>query len=281
MRTLHTANDTYALCTQWRNAGARIALVPTMGAYHQGHIELMRCARTLADRLIVSLFVNPAQFALDEDLAAYPRDFTGDAAIAQSLGVDAIFAPSPDAMYTPHHATTVRVPELSQKLCGQMRPTHFDGVCLVVLKLFMITVPHVAIFGEKDWQQLAIIRRMTHDCNIPVLIEGHPTVRETDGLAMSSRNVYLSKAERAQAPHIRQGLVYAQSLVAGGQTCANTLCDSVRQYWAKELPRGRVDYLAVVDKETLATLETIASTALMACAVRMGRARLIDNIVLL
>lgn len=261
-------------------AGDDIALVPTMGYYHAGHEDLMRHARGLARRMVVSLFVNPTQFGPDEDLAAYPRDAERDAAIARGLGADALFMPEAGGMYAADHATWVEVPELSRGLCGQSRPIHFRGVCTVVLKLFMLSQADVAVFGQKDWQQQAIIRRMVRDLDLPVRIESRPTVREADGLALSSRNVYLTPEERAQAPHIRQGLLLARTLAAGGETRATVLRDAVLAHWAGHLPLGRLDYLSIVHPENLAALETVDGPALMACAVRMGKARLIDNILL-
>lgn len=290
MQILNSPEDIRSLCGQWRDQGHRVALVPTMGYYHAGHESLMRYAREKADRVVVSLFVNPAQFGPGEDLAAYPRDLERDAATARSLGVDALFHPAPEAMYAPDHATWVNVPDLARGLCGVSRPTHFQGVCTVVLKLFLLTLPHLAVFGEKDWQQLAIIKRMVRDLNVPVYVEGRPIVREADGLAMSSRNVYLSAEERAQAPEIQRGLQWARELVRQGETNAALLRDAVLLRWAERLPLGRLDYLSVVDPVSLEPLDvingpslkgtTLTGSALMACAVRVGKARLLDNILL-
>lgn len=280
MRILHSTHEIYELCQAWRGQGRSIALVPTMGYYHAGHAALMRYARAHADRLVVSLFVNPAQFGPEEDLAAYPRDFERDAATARSLGVDALFAPAPDAMYAPDHATLVSVPALSGGLCGVARPTHFQGVCTVVLKLFLLITPHVAVFGEKDWQQLAVIKRMTRDLNVPVRVEGRPIVREDDGLAMSSRNVYLAEAERAQAPEIRRGLLLARDMARRGEADVRRLRQAVLKYWDERLPLGRPDYLSVVDADSLEPRDGVGPGTLMACAVRVGKARLIDNVML-
>lgn len=267
-------------CRKWRENGEAIALVPTMGYYHAGHEDLMSHARTLADRLVVSLFVNPTQFGPGEDLAAYPRDEKRDAAIAESHGADVLFMPEPGSMYAEDHATWVEVPELAKGLCGKSRPIHFRGVCTVVLKLFLLTGADVAVFGQKDWQQQAIIRRMARDLNVPIRIVARPTVREADGLAMSSRNVYLSAEERAQAPALRKGLQLARRLVEAGEHNVARLRQAVLQDWAEHLPLGRLDYLAVVDPDSLEPLENIAGPALMACAARVGKARLIDNILL-
>lgn len=269
-----------ATCRQWRLSGHSVALVPTMGYYHAGHEDLMAHGRTLADKLIVSLFVNPSQFGPGEDLAAYPRDLERDAAIAARCGADMLFAPEPEAMYAPDHATWVEVPEIARGLCGMSRPIHFRGVCTIVLKLFMLTGADVAVFGQKDWQQQAIIRRMARDLNIPVRIEVRPTVREADGLAMSSRNVYLTATEREQAPQLRRGLALAREQAGQGEKNAGRLRQAVLAFWAERLPLGRLDYLSVVDADTLEPLEALNGNALMACAVRMGNARLIDNILL-
>lgn len=280
MQILHATTDIYDLCRAWRDQGRVIALVPTMGYFHAGHASLMRYARARADKVVTSLFVNPTQFGPDEDLAAYPRDPERDAALADSLGVDALFAPTPEAMYAADHATLVSVPALSQGLCGTTRPTHFQGVCTVVLKLFMLTMPHMAVFGEKDWQQLAIIRRMARDLNVPVQVTACPTEREDDGLAMSSRNVYLTDVERAQAPEIRRGLLLARDMVRRGETDAARLCRTVLEYWNARLPLGRPDYLSVTDADSLAPRDAVSPGTLMACAVRLGKARLLDNIML-
>lgn len=269
-----------AQCRAWRGAGETIALVPTMGYYHKGHESLMEMARSLADRMVVSLFVNPAQFGPGEDLEAYPRDMERDSAIAESRGADALFAPETAAMYAPDHATWVEVPDLAKGLCGQSRPIHFRGVCTVVLKLFMLSGADFAVFGQKDWQQQAIIRRMVRDLNIPVDIRTAPTVREADGLALSSRNVYLTAAERAQAPMLRHGLLLARDLAKAGERSCPRLRQQVLAFWAQNLPAGRLDYLSVVDPVSLAPLEEISGPALMACAAHLGKARLIDNIFL-
>ncbi len=280
MQILTNPQELAAQCRAWHAQGEDIALVPTMGYYHAGHEDLMVHARGLAKRLVVSLFVNPAQFGPGEDLEAYPRNAERDAAIAESHGADVLFMPEPGSMYAPDHATWVEVPELAKGLCGQSRPIHFRGVCTVVLKLFMLTRADVAVFGQKDWQQQAIIRRMVRDLNVPTRIEARPTVREADGLALSSRNVYMTAAERAQAPEIRAALLYAQKLTQEGETSAALLREAVLRRWAERLPLGRLDYLSIVHPESMAQLNEVNGPALMACAVRMGKARLIDNILL-
>ncbi|MBO4300138.1 MAG: pantoate--beta-alanine ligase [Desulfovibrio sp.] len=280
MQIFTSPRELAAQCQEWRAAGEDIALVPTMGYYHAGHEDLMAHARTLAKRLVVSLFVNPTQFGPGEDLEAYPRNTERDTAIAAAHGTDALFMPEPAAMYAPDHATWVEVPELSKGLCGAARPVHFRGVCTVVLKLFLLSQATVAVFGQKDWQQQAILRRMVRDLNVPVRLVTRETVREADGLALSSRNVYLTPEERAQAPAIRQGLLHARQLAEKGETSVSLLREAVLRLWAQRLPLGRLDYLSVVHPESLKPLTDVTGPALMACAVRLGKARLIDNILL-
>lgn len=281
MRILSSLPDLRAQVEQWRAEGQRIALVPTMGYFHEGHLALMRRARALAQRVVVSRFVNPTQFGPAEDLAAYPRDDERDIALAEAEGVDALFQPATDAMYEPDHATWVEVPALSSVLCGVSRPIHFRGVCTVVLKLFHLARPHVAVFGEKDWQQLAVIRRMVRDLNVDVEIVGHPIVREADGLALSSRNAYLSAEERAQAPGIYQGLRKLAEQVRQGERDAAALLAGLKLHLKHEVPLGEPDYLSIVHPDTLQNLTRLDDAALVAVAVRLGRARLIDNLRLL
>jgi pantoate--beta-alanine ligase len=251
-----------------------------MGAFHEGHRSLMRAAVGTGYDVVVSLFVNPSQFGADEDLAAYPRRTEDDAATAESEGVKVLFIPDAGSMYAPDHAAWVRVPSLERTLCGLSRPGHFQGVCTVVLKLFMLAQPQLAFFGEKDWQQLAVIRRMTRDLNLPTEIRACPTVREADGLALSSRNVYLSPEERAQAPHLYAGLQKARLLAGRGERRAEALCTATRGHWAARMPLGREEYLSLVDPHDLQPAAELESTALLAAAVRFGKTRLIDNILL-
>ncbi|MCR5813775.1 MAG: pantoate--beta-alanine ligase [Desulfovibrio sp.] len=280
MHIIKNPAELSAQCRAWRNAGQSICLVPTMGYYHAGHEDLMQYGRTLADKLVVSLFVNPTQFGPTEDLANYPRDHERDARIAESHGCDLLFLPDAQDMFTQDHATWVEVPKMAKVLCGVSRPIHFRGVCTVVLKLFNLTQADFAVFGEKDWQQQAILKKMTEDLNVPVCIKTRATVRERDGLALSSRNVYLSTEERRQAPAIYAGLCAAQNLVASGERHAQKIKNHVLQKWAKDIPLGRLDYLTIVDPRSLENVEYLENEALMACAVRLGKARLIDNILL-
>ncbi|MDO5536139.1 MAG: pantoate--beta-alanine ligase [Desulfovibrionaceae bacterium] len=278
MQIIKTAKELSETCRQWHREGKSVVLVPTMGYYHEGHASLMDKARTLGDKVVVSLFVNPTQFGPNEDYASYPRDLERDAAIAGEHGADLLFTPEPSELYAPDAATWVEVPEMSNLLCGITRPIHFRGVCTVCTKLFMLTQADYAVFGDKDWQQQAILRRMVRDLFYPVQIVGVPIVRAEDGLALSSRNVYLTEEERAQAPEIHRALDYARTMVAHGETKASALKDAVLRRWASKLPLGRLDYLQVIDSNSLAQVDEITGPATMACAVKMGKARLIDNI---
>ena len=280
MKIITDPTELQRQCLAWRKQGLTIGLVPTMGYLHHGHTSLIDRARTECDRLVISVFVNPAQFGENEDLDSYPRDFESDRAKAQDHGADLVFAPEPGAMYEDSHATWVEVPRLGENLCGATRPIHFRGVCTVVTKLFMLTQAEVAVFGEKDWQQFAILRRMVRDLNMPVRLIGHPIVREEDGLALSSRNAYLTDEERAAAPNIRKGLLgLAEKARSGERDCA-ALKRHLTEEYAATLPMGRVDYIEIVDPDEISPLKTVARTALAAVAVRMGKARLIDNILI-
>ena len=286
MKTIRDSRELQQLCLAARCQGRTVALVPTMGCFHNGHLALMDEARAQAGKdglVVVSLFVNPTQFGPDEDLAAYPRDEARDAALAAARGVDVLFAPAPRHVYADGHATWVEVPDLARGLCGQSRPVHFRGVATVVTKLLTLALPHVAVFGQKDWQQLAIIRRLATDLNLPVNIVGHPIVREADGLAMSSRNAYLTTAERAQAPAIRAGLQKLRILgreQKAGTLTAGALKTAFCEHLAAHAPAATLDYLEIVHPDTLEPLATVADPALAAAAVHLGKARLIDNIIL-
>jgi pantoate--beta-alanine ligase len=266
-----------ALAGQWTRQGRRVGFVPTMGYLHAGHESLMALARERTETVVASVFVNPTQFGPGEDLDAYPRDLDRDAAIAQAAGADVLFAPSPEAMYEPAAATWVEVPTLARHLCGASRPTHFRGVCTVVSKLFLLVRPTVAVFGQKDWQQLAILRRMNADLGFGVEIVGGPIVREADGLALSSRNVRLTPQEREQAPGLNQGLALAEAMVRDGEADAGRVLDAVRAHYAAHVPLGEIDYLSCVDPDSLEAAATIDRPALFATAVRFGAVRLIDN----
>lgn len=261
--------------------GPRV-LVPTMGALHAGHLALIAKARDLAGpagTVLVSIFVNPIQFDRAADLAAYPQPLEADLAACRAAGVDLVFTPRADAMYHPDRSVTVTENALSKSLCGATRPGHFDGVCTVVLKLFLLSGCDLAVFGEKDFQQLAIIRRMVRDLDVPVGIVAHPTLREPDGLAQSSRNVRLSPAQRADAPRIRQALLAAKAAFAAGCREGAQLLGSARAD-LEASPLTRIDYLSLVDAETLQPVGRIERPAVLATAVFYGEVRLIDHVAL-
>ncbi|MBX5441745.1 MAG: pantoate--beta-alanine ligase [Solirubrobacteraceae bacterium] len=275
MRTVRTVAELREALAPARRDGATIGLVPTMGALHAGHLSLIEAARAGTDVVVVSLFVNPTQFAPDEDLDAYPRDEAGDARAAEGAGADVLFAPSVAEVYPDGFATTVRVAGVSDPLEGARRPGHFDGVATVVTKLLNMVQPDVAYFGRKDAQQLAVIRRLVADLNLPVRIEGCPTVREPDGLAMSSRNAYLAPEDRPRALALSRALEAAREAVAAGTTDAAAVAAAAR------VPMDELgvepEYLAVVDPETFQPVTAVDRDVLVAVAARVGRARLIDN----
>jgi pantoate--beta-alanine ligase len=254
--------------------GERIAFVPTMGALHEGHVTLLREGRRRGDRLVLSIFVNPTQFGPHEDLARYPRDLPGDLQKAASAGTDVAYVPEAADMYPAGFQTVVEVRELARGLDGVFRPGHFAGVATVVAKLFGAVAPDIALFGEKDFQQLAIVRRMVADLSMPIEIAGIPTVREPDGLAMSSRNAYLSPGERGRALSISRALFAARDAAAAGQRDAAALVQAARA----ALDVDRVDYLELCDADTLAPLAGIDRPAVMLVAAFIGRTRLIDNV---
>jgi pantoate--beta-alanine ligase len=258
-----------------RARGERIAFVPTMGALHAGHVSLLKAARQRGDRVVLSIFVNPTQFGPKEDLARYPRDLEGDLAKAGSVGTDVAFVPEAKDMYLSGAQTFVDVREVSQGLCGERRPGHFTGVATVVCKFFNIVQPHVALFGEKDFQQLAVIRRMVADLNMPVEIVGEPTVREPDGLAMSSRNAFLSPSERVRALAISQGLTAARERLTAGQRDAGALVEVALGVLKGQV--DRVDYVEIRDADSLHPIERVDRPAVILAAAFVGATRLIDN----
>jgi pantoate--beta-alanine ligase len=259
-----------------RMEGESLALVPTMGFLHEGHLTLMRAGKDHCDRLVVSLFVNPTQFGPNEDFEAYPRDTEGDLKKAEDAGADIVFMPSSKEMYPKGAQTSVVVKDLPRHLCGLSRSGHFDGVTTVVAKLFHIVKPHAAVFGQKDYQQLAVISRMVMDLDMDIRIIGVPTVREADGLAMSSRNSYLNPEERRSALSLKKSLDLAQRLFHEGEENALMVKDFVRSY-ILEHPYTEIDYIALCDPVTLEDVVTLADGTLMALAVRVGKTRLIDN----
>jgi pantoate--beta-alanine ligase len=283
MQILTKITDIQTACRKLRMEKKTIALVPTMGFLHEGHLSLIRLAKKEADIVVVSRFVNPAQFAPGEDLDAYPTDILHDHKVTQEAGADLLFEPPTSSMYGEKHATWIDLPSMAQGLCGKTRPTHFRGVCTVVTKLFNIITPDVAVFGEKDWQQLTIIRRMVQELNMPVRIIGGALIREEDGLAMSSRNAYLTKGERALAPHIRKGLLLLEKNVLDGEiksTTSTALTGIFEAYIAENMPMAKIDYISVVNPDSLEPVETLENKTIVAVAVYVGKARLLDNILL-
>ncbi|MBR6471911.1 MAG: pantoate--beta-alanine ligase [Victivallales bacterium] len=264
--------------TDWKQAGQRIAVVPTMGYLHEGHLSLMRIARQNADRVVTTIFVNPTQFGPTEDLEKYPRDLAHDRQLCQEVGVDAIFHPAPAEMYAPDFSTWVTEESLSQTLCGAFRPIHFRGVCTVCLKLFNITLADVAVFGRKDAQQALVIERMVRDLNIPIRIIQAPLVREADGLALSSRNKYLSAEERVRALALSRGLRAAQARYDAGERAAAALREAVLQ--ELQPAADSIDYVDVMARATLRPVALIDQPALLAIAAYIGKTRLIDNLFL-
>ena len=276
METINAPRLMQRWADQAREAGQRIGLVPTMGYLHEGHLSLVREARRRCDRCVVSIFVNPLQFGPREDLDKYPRDLERDVALLGQVGVDVVYVPAVAAMYPEGFQTEVQVTEVTRGLCGALRPGHFRGVTTVVAKLFNTVKPHVAVFGEKDFQQLVTIRRMVADLDFDVEIIGAPIVREADGIAMSSRNAYLSAAERQAARCLSRALAAGRQLVERGERRVAAVCDTVRRTLAAE-PLARVDYVELVDAATLRPVDEINGPTLLALAVFIGRTRLIDN----
>jgi pantoate--beta-alanine ligase len=264
-----------------RQTGKPVGFVPTMGALHEGHLSLVREAKRRAPFVAVSIFVNPTQFGPNEDFSRYPRDLAGDVAKLASVGADAVFAPEPSSMYPKGEQTRVHVGSLAEPLCGRFRPGHFEGVATVVAKLFALAGPSIAVFGKKDYQQLAILRRIATDLFFPVEIVGHPIVREADGLAMSSRNAYLSAADRGRALGLSRGLAAAWLAFEAGERVAGALQRLVRA--EVERAADSIDYVEVADADSLAAFGadgSVGDRALVAVACRIGATRLIDNVVL-
>ncbi len=279
MKVVKSVAEMQQLADLWRRDGKVIAFVPTMGYLHEGHLALMRLGRTKGQILVISIFVNPIQFGPKEDYERYPRDLERDLKLAESVGVDVVFAPEVEEMYPQGFQTLVDVTELSRPLCGKSRPGHFRGVATVVTKLFNIVKPHIAIFGEKDFQQLVVIRRMVKDLNMDVQIIGHPIVREADGLAMSSRNVYLSPQERSVALRLSQSLSIARRLVRQSTLDAGEILKAVTSHLCQD-DALRLDYAELRDPETLEEVSVINKPTLLAIAAFVGNTRLIDNCIL-
>ncbi|MDA8020502.1 MAG: pantoate--beta-alanine ligase [Thermoanaerobaculia bacterium] len=277
VQTVCTPEDLRATVGSWKAAGLRVGFVPTMGALHDGHLSLVRRARELSDRVVASVFVNPTQFGPGEDFDSYPRSPERDAEMLAEAGCRLLFLPQVETIYPPGGSTFVEVEGPSRDFEGAERPEHFRGVATVVLKLLQLAQPDLAVFGEKDAQQLAVVRRMVCDLHLPVEIIGAPIVREGDGLAMSSRNVYLSAEERRAATVLHRSLEAVRREVDAGQRSAFALSQLVLTVLESE-PLGRVDYVAVVDQEGFRPIETLADRSVIAIAVRFGSTRLLDNL---
>ena len=275
IETLETLEAVGARTAAWRAEGRTVGFVPTMGYLHAGHLSLVEAALARCDRVIASVFVNPTQFGPSEDLAAYPRDLERDRSLLEAAGCHALFTTEPEVMYPPGYRTYVTVEELTQTLCGVSRPIHFRGVATVVLKLFNLVRPTDAFFGEKDRQQLAVIRRMVRDLHVPVRVHGCPISREADGVARSSRNAYLTEAERPRAVALSAGLRAAAAAFAGGERDARALEGLVRE--ALEANGLTEDYVSAVDPETMQAVERAEADTVLAVAAQLGRTRLIDN----
>jgi pantoate--beta-alanine ligase len=279
MRIIEKVSEMQQQADAWRQEGKRIVFVPTMGYLHQGHLDLLRTARRLGDLTLMSIFVNPSQFGPGEDYQSYPRDLDRDIRLATEVGTDVTFVPLAEEVYPEGYQTHVEVTEVTRNLCGRSRPVFLRGVATVVTKLFHIVKPHAAVFGEKDFQQLVTIRRMVRDLNMDVDIVGHPIVRESDGLAMSSRNVYLNAEQRRIALRLNQSLQRAQVLVDAGERRAEALLARVKDFLTGD-DGVRIDYVQLCQPETLEDVSLIDGPTLLALAAWVGPARLIDNCVL-
>ena len=278
MKVIGTVAEMQAFSEAVRMEGKRIALVPTMGYLHEGHLSLMRAGKERGDCLIISIYVNPTQFGPSEDLDKYPRDFERDEELARNVGVDVIFYPSNKEMYPGYYQTYVNVEGVTNNLCGLSRPEHFRGVTTVCAKLFNITKPHVTVFGKKDFQQLVTIKRMVADLNMDLEVVGLPTVREPDGLALSSRNTYLKEDERESALSLSRSLKCANELYEHGERDAATIINKMRTF-IEGHPHAAIDYIKICDTTTMDDVETIERESVVALAVRVGLPRLIDNYV--
>jgi len=276
MEVIESISEMKNLVKDWKRQGLSIGFVPTMGYLHEGHLALVRRVKELSDKVVVSIFVNPIQFAPGEDYQRYPRDLERDKALLEKEGVDVLFSPKAQEMYPPGFQTYVEVKELSSGLCGRYREGHFLGVATVVLKLFNIVQPDIAVFGEKDYQQLKVIQRMVQDLNLDVKIISHPTVREEDGLAMSSRNTYLSPEERKSAIALYKALNLAEELINQGERRVATLKEKLKEF-IESYPYTKFQYIEFVHPETLKEVERVDEPTLLALAVFVGKARLIDN----
>lgn len=276
MKIVTTIKEAKEVINEWKSQGYSIGFVPSMGYLHEGHASLMKEAKKQTEKVAVSIFVNPTQFGPGEDYDAYPRDLDHDLAICEEQGVDLIFHPSVEEMYGKNYNTYVNMETLGEELCGKSRPIHFRGVCTVVTKLFNIIDPDKAFFGQKDAQQLAIIKRMVKDLNMKVQVIGCPIIREEDGLAKSSRNTYLNAEERKAALILSKAIFLGQSMVQNGERDVKTVLTAMKEKIETE-PLAKIDYVEVVDGETMQKVEKMEESVLVAMAVYIGKTRLIDN----
>lgn len=277
MKITHTIEDIRKFVKQKHSEGKTVGLVPTMGYLHEGHASLIKAARKENDIVIVSVFVNPTQFGPDEDFESYPRDMEKDAALCEKMGADLIFNPSPETMY-PGIYTSISMKTLTENLCGLCRPVHFGGVCLVLTKLFNIVTPDRAYFGQKDAQQLAIVRQMVSDLNFDIQIVGCPIVREEDGLAKSSRNTYMTPEERKASVILSKSVKLGRSMVEKGEKDTSKILEAMKELIESE-PIAKIDYLKAVNGKTMEDIKTINKPTLFAMAVYFGKARLLDNFI--
>ncbi len=278
MKIIKTIEELRPIIKGWKREGLTVGLVPTMGYLHDGHKSLIVKAVSENDKVVVSDFVNPTQFGANEDLSSYPRDIERDAALCEAAGADIIFHPEPEEMYFPDKCTFVDMDKLTKGLCGKTRPVHFSGVCTVVSKLFNIVTPDRAYFGQKDAQQLAVIKRMVRDLNFDITIVGCPIVREADGLALSSRNTYLNEEERKAALILNKSLTLGKEMIEAGEKNTAKVREAIIEHMETE-PLAKIDYVEIVDAENLEPVETIDAPVLVATAVYIGKTRLIDNFV--
>ena len=278
MKIIESAKKMQALSESLRNQGKIVTFVPTMGYFHEGHLDLMREGRKRGDCLVISIYVNPTQFGPNEDFEKYPRDLERDRTMAEGVGVDVIFYPPTAEMYPPYYQTYVTVENVTNNLCGLSRPGHFRGVATICAKLFNLVKPHIAVFGKKDFQQLVTIRRMVQDLNMDLEVIGMPTTREQDGLAMSSRNIYLTPDERVSALSLSRSLKLAKGLYEQGERDAVKMVGEVRKH-IESHPRTTIDYVQICDTTTMKNVVLLDGESVLAMAVRVGKTRLIDNYV--
>lgn len=279
MLFVKTINEVRTQVKQWKKQGLTVGFVPTMGYLHEGHKSLIDRAVKENDRVVVSDFVNPIQFGQNEDLSTYPRDIEADKALCEKAGASMLFNPEPDEMFLPDFCTFVETRNLSKELCGKTRPIHFRGVCTIVSKLFNIVTPDKAYFGQKDAQQLAVIRRMVRDLNMDIDVVGCPIIRESDGLAKSSRNTYLSETERQAALVLSKAVFLGQDLMKNGERNADTIINKMSDLINKE-PLAKIDYVQLVDADSIEPLAEAKGRVLVAMAVYIGKTRLIDNFIM-